>query len=117
MRPRSPPGLLDIINNYDSGLVRFRKIIRKRSIQKWRAAREGDSSYFGRLDVVALGDLLVELLDVGEARDESGRRPVGLLTVEDQFGLRDFGCRGRRRGGATVAARRRVLRLLLVLVT
>lgn len=68
------------------------------------------------MDVVALGDLLVELLDVGEARDESGGRPVGLLTVEDQFGLRDFGCRGRRRrGGATVAARRRVL--LLVLVT
>ncbi len=63
-------------------------------------------SYFGRLDVVALGDLLVELLDVGEARDESGGRPVGLLTVEDQFGLRDFGC---RRGGGTVAARRRVL--------
>lgn len=50
-------------------------------------------THFGRLDVVAFGDLLVELLDVGEARDESGGRAVGLLTMEDQFGLRDFGCR------------------------
>lgn len=42
-------------------------------------------------EVIALSDLLVELLDVGEARDEAGGAPLGLLAVEHQLGLLRLG--------------------------
>ena len=64
-----------------------------------------EMTHFRWLDVVAFGNLLVELFDISEARDESGGRAVRLLTMEDQFGLRDFGCRRR----SAVTARRRVV--------
>lgn len=61
-------------------------------------------THFGWLDIVTFGNLLVELFDIGETRDKSGGRAMSLLTMEDQFGLRDF----RHRRGA-ITARRRVM--------
>ena len=39
-------------------------------------------AYVCRREVVALCDLLVKLLDVGESGNDAGRAALGLLTVE-----------------------------------
>lgn len=56
-------------------------------MRPWKTFKTNAKDHLFRREIVARRDLLVQLLDVGEAGDDADGAPVGLLAMELQLGL------------------------------
>lgn len=62
---------------------RLECLIRLWRIKKVEPLSQQLDNYLVNGEIVALSDLLIKLFDAAEASDESGRRSIGQLTVEN----------------------------------